>query len=179
MPAAAAEAAAAVRLQLPAVAAGQPLQLVVAIERMAAVVEHRLPVAAVVRKLAAVRNTQAAAAGRRQVAAAQPDQHSGLNQTPKPVVLPNDFAKSSGNTIEMYIWANGKNISTTCHSGRPTICIITTMLYIGTNDAQPGLPALVKIRHMAIIISMETAITIKMTNSQITTATAPTSLLAA
>lgn len=70
MPAAAAEAAAAVRLQLPAVAAGQPLQLVVAVERMAAVVEHRLPVAAVVRKLAAVRNTQAAAAGRRQVAAA-------------------------------------------------------------------------------------------------------------
>ena len=67
---AAAEAAAAVRLQLPAVAAGQPLQLVVAIERMAAVVEHRLPVAAVVRKLAAVRNTQAAAAGRRLVAAA-------------------------------------------------------------------------------------------------------------
>ena len=67
MPAAAAEAAAAVRLQLPAVAAGQPLQLVVAVERMAAVVEHRLPVAAVVRKLAAVRNTQAAAAGRRQV----------------------------------------------------------------------------------------------------------------
>lgn len=54
-------------------------------------------------------------------------------KTPKPVVLPNDFAKSSGNTIEMYIWANGKNISTTCHSGRPTICIITTMLYIGTN----------------------------------------------
>ena len=50
---------------------------------MAAVVEYRLPVAAVVRKLAAVRNTQAAAAGRRQVAAAQPDQHSGLNQTPK------------------------------------------------------------------------------------------------
>ena len=70
MPAAAAEAAAAVRLQLPAVAAGQPLQLVVAVERMAAVVEHRLPVAAVVRKLAAVRNTQAAAAGRRLVAAA-------------------------------------------------------------------------------------------------------------
>lgn len=83
MPAAAAEAAAAVRLQLPAVAAGQPLQLVVAVERMAAVVEHRLPAAAVVRKLAAVRNTQAAAAGRRQVAAAQPDQHSDLNQTPK------------------------------------------------------------------------------------------------
>ena len=83
MPAVAAGAAAAVRLQLPAVAAGQPLQLVVAVERMAAVVEHRLPVAAVVRKLAAVRNTQAAAAGRRQVAAAQPDQHSGLNQTPK------------------------------------------------------------------------------------------------
>ena len=71
MPAAAAEAAAAVRLQLPAVAAvGQPLQLVVAVERMAAVVEYRLPVAAVVRKLAAVRNTQAAAAGRRLVAAA-------------------------------------------------------------------------------------------------------------
>lgn len=70
MPAAAAEAAAAVRLQLPAVAVGQPLQLVVAVERMAAVVEHKLPVAAVVRKLAAVRNTQAAAAGRRQVAAA-------------------------------------------------------------------------------------------------------------
>lgn len=83
MPAAAAEAAAAVRLQLPAVAAGQPLQLVVAVERMAAVVEHRLPVAAVVRKLDAVRNTQAAAAGRRQVAAAQPGQHSDLNQTPK------------------------------------------------------------------------------------------------
>ena len=83
MPAAAAEAAAAVRLQLPAVAVGQPLQLVVAVERMAAVVEYRLPVAAVVRKLAAVRNTQAAAAGCRQVAAAQPDQHSGLNQTPK------------------------------------------------------------------------------------------------
>ena len=83
MPAAAAEAAAAVRLQLPAVAAGQPLQLVVAVERMAAVVEYRLPVVAVVRKLAAVRNTQAAVAGRRQVAAAQPDQHSGLNQTPK------------------------------------------------------------------------------------------------
>lgn len=83
MPAAAAEAVAAVRLQLPVVAAGQPLQLVVAVERMAAVVEHRLPVAAVVRKLAAVRNTQAAAAGRRQVAAAQPGQHSGLNQTPK------------------------------------------------------------------------------------------------
>lgn len=70
MPAAAAEAAAAVRLQLPAVAAGQPLQLVVAVERMAAVVEYRLPVVAVVRKLAAVRNTQAAAAGRRLVAAA-------------------------------------------------------------------------------------------------------------
>ena len=70
MPAAAAEAAAAARLQLPAVAVGQPLQLVVAVERMAAVVEYRLPVAAVVRKLAAVRNTQAAAAGRRQVAAA-------------------------------------------------------------------------------------------------------------
>lgn len=83
MPAVAAEAAAAVRLQLPAAEAGQPLQLVVAVERMAAVVEHRLPAAAVVRKLAAVRNTQAAAAGRRQVAAAQPDQHSGLNQTPK------------------------------------------------------------------------------------------------
>lgn len=83
MPAVAAGAAAAVRLQLPAVAAGQPLQLVVAVERMAAVVEHRLPVAAVVRKLAAVRNTQAAAAGRRQVAAAQPDQHSDLDQTPK------------------------------------------------------------------------------------------------
>lgn len=70
MPAAAAEAAAAVRLQLPAVAAGQPLQLVVAVERMAAVVEYRLPVVAVVRKLAAVRNTQAAAAGRRLVAVA-------------------------------------------------------------------------------------------------------------
>ena len=83
MPAAAAGAVAAVRLQLPVVAAGQPLQLVVAAERMAAVVEYRLPVAAVVRKLAAVRDTQAAAAGRRQVAAAQPDQHSGLNQTPK------------------------------------------------------------------------------------------------
>ena len=83
MPAAAAEAAAAVRLQPPAVAAGQPLQLVVAVECMAAVVEYKLPVAAVVRKLAAVRNTQAAAAGRRQVAAAQPDQHSDLNQTPK------------------------------------------------------------------------------------------------
>ena len=67
---AAAEAAAAVRLQLPAVAVGQPLQLVVAVERMAAVVEYRLPVAAVVRKLAAVRNTQAAVAGRRLVAAA-------------------------------------------------------------------------------------------------------------
>ena len=65
-----AEAAAAVRLQLPAVAAGQPLQLVVAVERMAAVVEYRLPVVAVVRKLAVVRNTQVAAAGRRQVAAA-------------------------------------------------------------------------------------------------------------
>lgn len=63
-------AAAAARLQLPAVAIGQPLQLVVAVERMAAVVEHRLPAAAVVRKLAAVRNTQAAAAGRRLVAAA-------------------------------------------------------------------------------------------------------------
>ena len=83
MPAAAAEAVAAVRLQLPAVAAGQPLQLVVAVERMTAVVEYRLPVVAVVRKLAAVRNTQAAAAGRRQVAAAQPGQHSDLNQTPK------------------------------------------------------------------------------------------------
>ena len=83
MPAAAAGAVAAVRLQLPAVAAvGQPLQLVVAVERMAAVVEYRLPVVAVVRKLAAVRNTQAAA-GRRQVAAAQPGQHSDLNQTPK------------------------------------------------------------------------------------------------
>jgi len=70
MPAAAAGAVAAVRLQLPVVAAGQPLQLVVAAERMAAVVEYRLPVVAVVRKLAAVRNTQAAAAGRRQVAAA-------------------------------------------------------------------------------------------------------------
>ena len=70
MPAAAAEAAAAVRLQLPAVVAEQPLQLVVAVERMAAVVEYKLPVVAVVRKLAAVRNTQAAAAGRRLVAAA-------------------------------------------------------------------------------------------------------------
>ena len=70
MPAAAAGAVAAVHLQLPAAEAGQPLQLVVAVERMAAVVEHRLPVAAVVRKLAAVRNTQAAAAGRRLVAAA-------------------------------------------------------------------------------------------------------------
>lgn len=70
MPAVAAGAVAAVRLQLPAVAAEQPLQLVVAVERMAAVVEYRLPVVAVVRKLAAVRNTQAAAAGRRQVAAA-------------------------------------------------------------------------------------------------------------
>lgn len=70
MPAAAAGAVAAVRLQLPVVAAGQPLQLVVAVECMAAVVEYRLPVVAVVRKLAAVRNTQAAAAGRRQVAAA-------------------------------------------------------------------------------------------------------------
>ena len=72
MPAVAAGAVAAVRLQLPAVAAavGQPLQLVVAVERMAAVVEYRLPVVAVVRKLAAVRNTQAAAAGRRLVAAA-------------------------------------------------------------------------------------------------------------
>ena len=67
---AAAEAAAAARLQLPAAEAGQPLQLVVAVERMAAVVEYKLPVAAVVRKLAAVRNTQAAAAGRRLVAAA-------------------------------------------------------------------------------------------------------------
>lgn len=70
MPAVAAGAAAAARLQPPAVAVGQPLQLVVAVERMAAVVEHRLPAAAVVRKLAAVRNTQAAAAGRRLVAAA-------------------------------------------------------------------------------------------------------------
>ena len=70
MPAAAAGAVAAVRLQLPAVAVGQPLQLVVAVERMAAVVEYILPVVAVVRKLAAVRNTQAAAAGRRLVAAA-------------------------------------------------------------------------------------------------------------
>lgn len=70
MTAVAAGAVAAVRLQLPAAEAGQPLQLVVAVERMAAVVEHRLPAAAVVRKLAAVRNTQAAAAGRRLVAAA-------------------------------------------------------------------------------------------------------------
>ena len=50
--------------------------------------ERKLP-AAVERKAVAaerkveVRNTQAAAAGRRQVAAAQPDQHSDLNQTPK------------------------------------------------------------------------------------------------
>lgn len=50
---------------------------------MAAVVEYKLPAAEVVRKLAAVRNTQAAAAGRRQVTAAQPGQHSDLNQTPK------------------------------------------------------------------------------------------------
>lgn len=84
MPAAAAEAVAAVRLQLPAVVVGQPLQLVVAVERMAAVVEHRLPVAeVVVRKLAAVRNTQAAAAGRRLAADVQPDQHNGSSQTPK------------------------------------------------------------------------------------------------
>ena len=84
MPAAAAEAVAAVRLQLPAVVVGQPLQLVVAVEGMAAVVEHRLPVAeVVVRKLAAVRNTQAAAAGRRLAADVQPDQHNGSSQTPK------------------------------------------------------------------------------------------------
>lgn len=83
MPAAAAEAAAAVRLQLPAVAVGQPLQLVVAVERMAAVVEYKLPAAEVVRKLAAVRNTQAAAAGRRLAADVQPDQHNGSSQTPK------------------------------------------------------------------------------------------------
>ena len=83
MPAAAAEAVAAVRLQLPAVVVGQPLQLVVAVERMAAVVEYRLPVVAVVRKLAAVRNTQAAAAGRRLAADVQPDQHNGSSQTPK------------------------------------------------------------------------------------------------
>ena len=84
MPAAAAEAVAAVRLQLPAVVVGQPLQLVVAVERMAAVVEHRLPAAeVVVRKLAAVRNTQAAAAGRRLAADVQPDQHNGSSQTPK------------------------------------------------------------------------------------------------
>ena len=84
MPAVAAGAVAAVRLQLPAVAAavGQPLQLVVAVERMAAVVEHRLPAAAVVRKLAAVHN-QAAATGRSKLAAAQLGQHSGLSQTPK------------------------------------------------------------------------------------------------
>lgn len=82
MPAAAAEAAAAARLQPPAVAVGQPLQLVVAVERMAAVVEHRLPAAAVVRKLAAVHN-QAAATGRSKLAAAQLGQHSGLSQTPK------------------------------------------------------------------------------------------------
>ena len=83
MPAAAAEAVAAVRLQLPAVVVGQPLQLVVAVERMAAVVEYKLPAAAVVRKLAAVRNTQAAAAGRRLAADVQPDQHNGSSQTPK------------------------------------------------------------------------------------------------
>ena len=84
MPAAAAEAVEAVRLQLPAVVVGQPLQLVVAVERMAAVVEHRLPVAeVVVSKLAAVRNTQAAAAGRRLAADVQPDQHNGSSQTPK------------------------------------------------------------------------------------------------
>ena len=60
------------------------MQLVVAVERMAAVVEHRLPVAeVVVRKLAAVRNTQAAAAGRRLAADVQPDQHNGSSQTPK------------------------------------------------------------------------------------------------
>ena len=82
MPAAAAEAAAAARLQLPAVAVGQPLQLVVAVERMAAVVEYKLPAAAVVRKLAAVHN-QAAATGRSKLAAAQLGQHSGLSQTPK------------------------------------------------------------------------------------------------
>lgn len=82
MPAAAAEAAAAVRLQLPAVAAGQPLQLVVAVERMAAVVEYKLPAAAAGRRLAAAHN-QAAAAGRSKLAAAQLGQHSGLNQTPK------------------------------------------------------------------------------------------------
>ena len=82
MPAAAAEAAAAARLQPPAVAVGQPLQLVVAVERMAAVVEHRLPAAAVVRKLAAVHN-QAAATGRSKLAAVQLGQHSGLSQTPK------------------------------------------------------------------------------------------------
>ena len=82
MPAVAAGAAAAARLQPPAVAVGQPLQLVVAVERMAAVVEHRLPAAAVVRKLAAVHN-QAAATGRSKLAAAQLGQHSGLSQTPK------------------------------------------------------------------------------------------------
>ena len=82
MPAAAAEAVAAVRLQLPAVVVGQPLQLVVAVERMAAVVEYKLPAAAAGRRLAAAHN-QAAAAGRSKFAAAQLDQHSGLNQTPK------------------------------------------------------------------------------------------------
>ena len=68
MPAAAAGAVAAVRLQLPAVAA----------ELLEA--EHKA--AAAGRRLAAAHN-QAAAAGRSKLAAAQLGQHSGLNQTPK------------------------------------------------------------------------------------------------
>ena len=67
MPAVAAEAAAAVRLQLPEVAA----------ELLEA--EHKA--AAAGRRLAAAHN-QAAAAGRSKLAAAQLDQHSGLSQTP-------------------------------------------------------------------------------------------------
>ena len=54
-----------------------------------------------------------------------------------------------------YMLANGIKNSTIYHNGNSVISNSTIILYIGTIEAHPGLPAFLKIFHKLTIISIE------------------------
>lgn len=75
--------------------------------------------------------------------------------TPKPVDFPNLCANSMYILNNAYMLANGIKNSTIYHNGNSVISNSTIILYIGTIEAHPGLPAFLKIFHKLTIISIE------------------------
>ena len=73
-----------------------------------------------------------------------------VNPVPFPNALESLIHWIIERTIAAITLINGINRRITNNGFNPTIWYITTVLYIGINEAQPGLPALVNIFHIAI-----------------------------